>query len=327
MVLRLQKAGVSLDLEEQLTHPRSPLRSVLLNTILSPRLGSSTFVLQQKDETGQITGLAQIRARPGRSERVIVFMSPGLNHQSGSHAIWQRLITHLCVYTAAHGTHRVYVRLPLEGQESQLFKNMGFQDYCHETIFKLAPSTPRKTPQLSITLRPQHPNDSWGLQKLYATLTPRSIQHAEGLAQGQWELAKHRLGEQGRRFGYVWEVDGELLGALHLRAGKNGYWVRTLLHPNLQGQNTVICQAILQLTAAKPHLPVYFAVRQYEGGWDFALSELGFEPLTSQMLMVKAMTIRVREQTPSVLPTLEGSKTEGAAPSMMTRGNIMLEKK
>lgn len=314
-VTRLQRAGMPLDLEEQLTHPRSPLRSVFLDTVLSPRSGPTTFILNQKDESGkEILGLAQVRLRPGRPERDVVFLSPRLDNGSGSHATWQRLLTHLAVKTAEAGSLRLYARLPLDSEESQIFKNVGFVAYGQEEIYQLDQSAGRKSSAPALNLRPQQAGDSWGMQKLYATLTPRAVQNTEGLAQGQWELTpRRRWGEQGRRLGFVWEDDGEILAALHVRAGKNGYWLRTLLHPDARDQADALCHAALQFTTDRPHLPVYFAFRQYESGWQHILPALNYIPLTSQLLLVKPLTVRIRDKTPAILPGMDASHTEGAA--------------
>jgi hypothetical protein len=319
LVARLQKAGTPLDIEEQLTHPRSLLRSVLLDVLLSPRVGPSTFILDQQDENGKYLGLAQVRARPGRPERDVVFMSPRLDAGNGSHATWQRLLTHLCIQTAERGSLRIYARLPLQSDELQLFRNVGFLEYGQEDIFQLDQTVNRAAIPSVLELRPQQASDGWGLQKLYASLTPRAVQNAEGLAQGQWALTPRRWGEQGRRTGYVWEVGGELLGALHIRSGKQGFWIRTLLHPDALDNAEALCLAGIKLTMNKPDLPVYFAFRQYEAGWQHILPELGFAPLTSQVLVAKPMTVRVREKAPALMPALEAGPTESAASTILTR--------
>jgi hypothetical protein len=319
LVSRLQRVGTPLDIEEQLTHPRSPLRSALLDSFLSPRAGPSTFILDQQDENETHMGLAQMRIRPGCPERDVVFISPALDAGNGGHAIWQRLLTHLCIQTAERGSFRIYAHLPMHSEELQVFKNVGFIEYGQVDIYQLDKTINRAAIETSLHLRPQQPSDGWGLQKLYTALTPRGVQNVEGLAQGQWDLTRQRWGEQGRRNGYVWEVNGELLGALHIRAGKQGYWVRTMLHPNALDQAEVLCQAALKLTLTKPDLPVYFAFRQYESGWRHTLPGLGFQPLTSQTLVVKPIAIRIREKSPAMIPTLEASPTEGAAPTMISR--------
>jgi hypothetical protein len=250
-------------------------------------------------------------------------MSPSLDAGNGSHAIWQRLLNHICVQTAERGGLRIYARLPLQSEELQIFKNVGFLEYTQENIYQLSQNLVRSAVHSDLELRRQQSSDGWGLQKLYATLTPRTVQSAEGLAQGQWALAHRRWGEQGRRYGYVWDVGGELLGALHIRSGKCGFWIRTLLHPDALDKADQLCRAALKLTAKNADRPVYFAFRQYEAGWQNVLATSGFEPVTGQVLVVKSMTVRVRDQASKLMEAaLEGSSTEGAAATMITRSEI-----
>ncbi len=320
IVARLQRIGTPLDIEEELTYPRSPLRSVLADTFLSPHTGSTTFILNQPDDNGTSRGMAQMRSRPGRPEQDVVFIAPALDTGNGSHAIWQRLLTHLCVQTAEQGGVRIYARLPEQSEELQLFKNVGFLEYGQEEIYRLnpVPKGQREYVKSNLKLRPQQASDGWGLQKLYASLAPRPVQNAEGLAQGQWALPHHHWGEQSRRDGYVWEVKGELWGALHILSGKSGYLIKTLIHPDALDQTEALGQAALSLTRNHPHRPVYFSMRQYEAGWRHILPSLGFEPFTSQILTVKHMTVRVRGKTPVLMPALEKGPSEGAVTSTVS---------
>ncbi len=323
LVARLQQTGTPLDVEERLTHPRSPLRSVLLDSIFAPHAGPSTFILDQQDENGKLLGLAQMRTRPGRPERDVVFIAPSLDTGNGSHAIWQRLLAHLCVQTAEHGSLRLYARLPQQSEELQLFRTVGFQEYGQEEVFQLKPGVDRSDGEVTLKLRRQEPGDSWGLQRLYEVQAPRAIQNAEGLAQSQWALAHRRWGEQGRRAGYVWEFDGELMAALHVRAGKRGYWIRTLIHPDALDQVEDLGKAALRLTAARDHLPVYFAYRHYESGWSHILPNLGFQPLLSQIMVVKHVVVRVRKTALALVPALEKSQPEGVASSLVSPSGVV----
>jgi len=312
-----------LDIEEQLTHPRSPLRSVLINSIFYPRTGPSTFILDQQDEHGRLLGLAQMRNRPGRPEQDVVFMAPTLEAGNGNHAIWQRMLTHLCVQSAERGNFSLYASLPVDSEEYQLFKNVGFLQYSQEDVFQLGPQdTPQPMVQSdpdTIALRPQRSSDGWGLQKLYASLTPRQVQNAEGLAQGQWATGRRNWAEPGRRDGYVWEEKGEIYGAVHIHSGKCGFWIRTLLHPDAVDQAAMLARAALNIVARrKPDLPVYFALRQYEIGWRSTLIDLGFEPLTTQVLVVKPMTVRLSDKAHVRMPALEKAPSEGAATTALS---------
>lgn len=246
-------------------------------------------------------------------------MSPTLDAGNGAHAIWQRLLTHLSIQTAERGSLRLYARLPLQGDELQLFKAIGFLEYGQEEIYRLSQPFDPVALQPALGLRLQQSGDGWGLQKLYATVAPRAVQNAEGLAQAQWDLTPWHWGEQGRRDGYVWEANGELLAALHIRTGKCGFLIRTLLHLDALDQAEELVKAALSLTGIKPNLPVFFAFRQYEAGWQNVLPGLGFEPHTCQGLVVKHMAVRVRQKSPALMAALEKSPTEGAAPSAISQ--------
>jgi hypothetical protein len=254
----------------------------------------------------------------------VVFMSPALEMGNGNHAIWQRLLTHLCFQTAERGCFRVYASLPAESEELQLFKNVGFLQYSQEDIYQFGLEPQRADTDQTIPLRLQQPIDGWGLQNLYATLTPRPVQSAEGLAQGQWALGLGGWGDPGQQKGYIWEEEGELVGALHIRTGKRGYWVRVLLHPDALDRATVLTRAALSLTVNRgPNLPVYFALRRYQIGWRSVLTDLGFEPLTTRTLVVKPMTVRVQDKSTILRAALETSPSEGAATSAISHAEFL----
>lgn len=317
LVRRLQQKGTRLDLEEQLTQPISPLQSALLEKLFKPRANSSTFLLDQQNDNELAFGLAQLRARPGYLERDLVFVSPALDLGNGSYSIWQRLLNHVCVQTAEQGGMRVFARLPAEETpELKLFKSVGFSAYCQEDIYVLHPAQQplRMNPKLSFRL--QERGDEWRLQKLYALTAPRQVQNAERQAQGKWALPKQYWPEQGYRQGYVWEVDGELLGAVHLRIGYHGVWIRVLLHPDSLSKTEDFVQTILWLVRSQAHLPIYLAIRQYEAGWLSVLPNLNFKLLTTQILTVKHMTVQVRKTLPAI-PVLQEAPAISGQSSMV----------
>ncbi|MFQ5613917.1 MAG: hypothetical protein ACE5H9_17485 [Anaerolineae bacterium] len=311
LVARLQRNGVSLDLEEQLTHPRSPLRSALLTSVFLPGRGPFTFILDYQEDSTQYLGLAQMRPRPGRPEVDVVFIAPALDSGNGSHALWQRMLTHLCVRTGEWGGQRIYTRLSPGGDAYQVFRNVGFVGYAQEEVFREGPDAPQ--PEVEpLVLRRQTARDSWDLQRLYAAVTPRAVQSAEGSAQGRWELAGRRWGEQGRRYGYVWESEGEVMAAVHIRSGKEGHWLKWLLHDDALDQADALVGASLRLVRSANNLPVYCGVRSYQSGLRGALERWGFCPLTTQTLMVKHIALRIREW--SLAPSRE-VQAESVAPT------------
>ena len=295
---KLQNQGQILDVEERMVHPRSPLWSALLTRILPTMPTITTYLLDVVDETGPHCGLIQMRARPDRPEQDVIFLAPSLEHGNGSHAIWQRLLTHVSVRAGEAGHHRIYARLAQGSDEVQIFRNVGFSAYAEEEIYRL---DIEKFPALtysSLILRKQTTADSWSLQRLYAAVTPRAVQIAEGLAQGQWQLNARFAGGRERRAGYVWEREGEILAALHVRFGKAGNALRCLIHPDVDDQVDALIESglqVIQSTYPKRDKPIFSNIRTYQAEIGSTLQEYGFEKVTTQAVMVKHNTVRAKD--------------------------------
>jgi len=254
-----------------------------------------------------------MQKRPGRPEYVVVFIAPPLNAGNGAHAIWQRLLTHLCVKAGELGGQRLYAGLPSEGEEYQIFRHVGFTAYAQEEVFEWVAKSSRIGEVESLPLRRQRSRDSWGLQQLYATVTPRAVQNAEGSAQAQWDLSRRGWGVYPQRRGYVWESHGEIWAALQIRSSRAGHWLRLLLHPDALDQADALVAAALSRVRCGPGQKLYCAVRTYEAGIQAALTAWGFRPVGSQTLVVKHTTVWAREPAAQLVPALEGH-TERPSP-------------
>ena len=319
---RLQREGVLLDLETGLTRPRSPLATALVSSVLPSRNGASTYIVNHKDENGHLLGLAQMRRRLGRPEHVIVFIAPALTSGNGTHAIWQRLLTHLCVKAGEQGGQRIYAGLPIDGEEYQIFRHVGFTAYAQEDVFELAAPPRASTGLEALPLRRQRSYDSWGLQHLYASVTPRAVQNAEGSAQSQWELGRRGWGGTlPHRQGYVWESRDEIWAALQIRSSRAGHWLRMLLHPDTIDQADRLVEAALARIRRAPGQKLYCAVRTYEAGIPAALAAWGFQLVGSQTLAVKYTTVWAREPAAQPVHALE-SHAESATPSAVPHSKI-----
>jgi hypothetical protein len=310
LVARLQRQGVSLDLETHLTRSRSPLGTAIVSHLLLARDGACTCIADHKEENGSWLGLAQMHQRPGRTEYVISFMSPALSSGSGAHATWQRLLAHLSVRTGECGGQRLYAGLPGEGEEYQIFRHMGFIAFAQEEVYQCADPA-RLSQTAPLPLRRQRARDSWGLQRLYANVTPRPVQNAEGSGQGEWELTYRPWLACPQQHGYVWESSGEIGAALQIRSTAAAHWVRLLLHPDMMDQANAVIAAV-GLVNRTPGQKIYWAVRTYEAGIPAILGAHGFQLIGNQTLVVKHCTIWAREAALQPVPALNG-KAERAA--------------
>ena len=324
LVARLQKDGVLLDLETCLIYPRSPLATAIFSSLPLSRAGASSYVVNHKEENSRILGLAQMRRRPGRPEHVVVFIAPALTAGNGAHATWQRLLAHLCVQAGEQGGQRLYAGLPADGEEYQIFRHVGFTAYAQEDVFELkTPASGLKGVE-PLPTRRQRSRDSWGLQQLYAMVTPRAVQNIEGSAQTQWELSRRGWwGSYPHRQGFVWEGQGEIWAAVQIRSSRAGHWLRMLLHPDALDQADGLVAAALSRVRSAPGQHVYCAVRTYEAGMPSALAAWGFQLMGSQTLAVKHTTVRAREPASQTVHGLEGH-AESATPSAVPQSKALL---
>ncbi|GAB4545371.1 MAG: hypothetical protein Kow0063_39430 [Anaerolineae bacterium] len=315
-----------LDLETSLTSPRSPLAAAMMSWIPLTRSGASTFIINHREDNSRLVGLAQMRRRPGRPEHVVVFIAPALTGGNGAHAIWQRLLTYLCVKAGEQGGQRLYAGLPADGEEYQIFRHVGFSAYAREDVYELKRPAIKLEDVEPLPVRRQRSSDSWGLQQLYATVTPRPVQNAEGSAQSQWEAGRRGgWGPYANRRGYVWENRDEIWAALQIRSSRGGHWLRMLLHPDALEKAEALIGAALSRVRCTPGQKVYCAVRTYEAGIPTALAAWGFELIQSQTLTVKHTTVWAREPAPQAVHALEGH-AESAAPSAVPRSEALTAK-
>jgi hypothetical protein len=306
LVMRLQRQGTPLDLEARLTRSRSPLSAALIARGLGFGNGVSTCIIDHKEDSGHWLALAQMQQLPGRPDYVITFLAPALTAGSGVHALWQRVLAHLCVVAGERGGQRLYAGLPQDGEEYQIFRHTGFTAYAQEEVLRWTPSEgqPEVEP---LPLRRQHERDSWRLQQLYATITPRVVQNAEGSAQGEWELSQRVWLAGSRRQGFVWESHGDIAAAVQIRSGPHAHWLRLLLHPDLIERADALVAAALARTRRRPKQELYCAVRTYESGIAPALGAFGFRAIGTQTLVVKCIAALVREPVAQALPALNGT--------------------
>lgn len=329
LVRRLQRSSMPLAIEQALTHPHPPLWTALTAPWPWAGAGVATFVLKTGSREDQLSGFAQLMKRPARPEADLTYLAPALPQQPdrpasaspgiGEEVIWQRLLNHCTAAAATHGLQRVFASTPDGCPEQACLRQAGFSLYARETIYRLA-----ATPGLRRTIppggtpagfRPQQPQDSWALQRLYTRSTPRLVQQAEGALSGEVGSPSLSWWEPDRWLGIVWEPAGEVRGAVQVHIGRAGHWLRTWGASRLGAADEtsardlrlLIEQGLRQIDlAAHPRrehrvMPVYATVRDYEVGLSGALTGFGFAPYMERTRYVKHTVSAVRESSAVML--------------------------
>lgn len=304
-IQQLQARGTQLDLERAVLWPHTPWQAALATHLPLSAIGAETIVLYPSTaKRARALGFVQARARRGRPEADIVFLAPALDAGGDTVSIWYRLLAECAQRIGAGGGQRLFAQIANGNGIEEVFRQAGFTVYAHEDVYRLSdwPANLAK----SNLLRHQRTRDGWNLLRLYAQLTPRPVQIAEGMLSPEGPGGK--MGDwwdQARGAGYILEMDGDLAGAVRVQRGSAAYWLRLWLHSQAQEYGETLLNGALLALGAAPRHPIYCSVRDYESGLRSPMEQAGFRYLHTRSLLVKHTTVRVKEPLIKLVPALE----------------------
>jgi hypothetical protein len=278
-VYRLQRKGVSLDLQSHLLQAPAPLREAWLAFVTQQSMGQPTYVLSDLHD-GE--GFIQVRYRPHQAAADVTFLAPSLEANGQAATAWSRLLEGAGTEAAGRGIQRVFASLPESGAEEEIFYQAGFMLYAREDIYCLAQVPAASPDRLPAGVRPQRPEDWPAIQKLCVAITPQRVRQYEGgimvAAGGERTCQRYVLPGQG---------EDELLATVTLYPGNRAHWLRLMVHPEARDVADDLVRWGLSFLGKVSQQVIYCNVRQYEGGLRVALQDAGFEPHTTQALTVK----------------------------------------
>ena len=282
----LRGRGLTLDMQRAVLQAPSPLSVALTGLLPSWYPGSTLTYVCQGHEVGE-HGIIQVLNCPGRREWQIIHLAPWSNSEdlSGGRR-WVGVLTDICALSGAWGALRVRAGVAAGGAEEEAFRQAGFAAYTQEEVYRLpGPLAPESA---SVGLRPITSGDAWPLLQLVGQVVPSKVQLAEGTnIAGTSEPIFTRLGVTQEQ-GYVLEWGAELGAYLGLSRGRQGAWVRILIHPEARKQAADVVRDAI--TIASPAPALYFAVRDYQAGLRGVLVEMGCEFVGVQVWLVRHNT-------------------------------------
>ena len=297
-VYRLQRRGVSLDLQRDLTQPSNPLWEAWLAFLTQQAMGQPTYVL---DDLQDGEGFLQVHYRPHQTAADVAFLAPALGHSSKAAGAWTSLLEGASIEAAGRGIQRVFANLPESGAEVEAFCQAGFTPYAGEDIFRLDGAPPGQLGESPAELRSQRPEDWPAIQKLGVAVTPQRVRQMEGgigVAMGRARI--------GRRYVLPGHNGDDLAATLDVSSGTQAHWLRMLVHPDARQESEVLVRLGLNVLGDRSGKPVYCNVRQYESGVRTALSAAGFEPFATRTLMVKHTVAWSKASLQELVPALKG---------------------
>ena len=314
-IYRLQRKGVSLDLQQALTQSINPLREAWWAFLTQQAMGQPTYVFSDLRD-GE--GFIQVRYRPHQAAADVAFLAPSLEERQQAATAWAHLLDGAAVETARRGIQRIFANLPESGAEVDVFHQSGFTLYAAEDIYRLDKPPAASQNGEGIALRAQRPEDWPAFQKLCVAITPQRVRQAEGgiaLAAG--------IEKNCRRYVLPGQNGDDLAGVLNICSGGQAHWLRLMVHPEARDVADGLLRWVFAALAGQPPHPIYCNVRQYEGGVRAGLEAAGFEPFATRALVVKHTVAWSKVPAPELAPVLRS--TEAAPPAYRINGEPELQ--
>jgi hypothetical protein len=314
LVRRLQDQVACLDLQAALLWSPPPLSLALLELFSFNQSPSTTFVENDHSADGAAQGFLQAWTRPDGLSCDVEFVAPALDGSAVSAELWRSLLEHLIAAKGKAGIQRIFATVPDGGLAADLLRKMGFSAYARRYVMRLGQLPAGLDAEGNAPFRPARDADAQILRRLRTSLIPRPVQHAEGGTHAEKDPASLLPWWKSREIEeYVWNEGADIQAYVRIVVGQHGHWLRVLLEPAAAVHADSVLSESLSLLSSHPARPVYCAVREYEGGVQGALDALGFEPLASEVLMVKQIAVRARVPVNNLSPALEKS-VETATP-------------
>ncbi len=296
---RKPRSQVWLYNEAMLAHPHRQMWFAVRCLLEGSGRDVATFIYLERG----MRAAAQAVGRGGKPEQDIVMLSAyggGQGHPTDPD-VWFRLIERLCVHAGQHRVQRLYAALSQRHEDlREIFRQLGFAGYAQQIVLRL--EGPDWDQGITLApMRPQSRRDDWAIHRLYGATTPHTVQQAEARVARDWRMPLTQSWRRARRRGWVLGPDSSLTAALHLTSGPAAHVMTLLIHPETRDIVTDVLR--FGLGQISDTLPVYLLLREYQSELLTPASDLGFQPIGEQALMVKHTTVAVRR--PSLIPALE----------------------
>lgn len=236
---------------------------------------------------------------------------------------WSKLLEHLIVDAGERGVVRVYARLSTESPELELFNQLGFHAYTHETLFHLQYAQSVERPvQETFKIRDHRNRDCWFINQLYNAVTPSPVQNAEQTTARTWEIHRGYLPRQNRESGLILMEGEKAVAYIRILSYRNRHLLRIM---NLDASRSLLpelVQAALSTLKSGPGTEVYCAVREYQMEQEAILEDLGFQRVFDKQAVLVKHTVQFVRGLEKQLARAREGKLELAHRSALRPGSL-----
>jgi hypothetical protein len=317
LVQRLSLVGRPLAYEPAAVHGLNPLREAMRSYVYAGYDRSVALIrrdpdARELDSFGLMSLIPERGDDPSEPKYASMLFAAPCPQNDGLTNAWSELAEAFVGYAADHGVQCIVAETPEASNEAEALRRVGFSALMHQDIMKLvAPPKDDNNPEV-IGLRSQEDKDEAYIKLLSMRVVPKLVQKAEG----NTDLT--RLNHH-TDCGYLLLRSQEPLAHISVQQGRRGYGMQLLFRPETEDVAEPMLRYTLANICGQDHRPVYCMVPTYQSWLLPILDNLGFTHITSNAIMVKHTTARVRQPVWTLQTSRANTKLINSETKLQTR--------
>lgn len=224
----------------------------------------------------------------------LVFMAP-CPHTDDMTDAWLELTEALISVAGERGAQCLVAEAPEAGREVEVLQRAGFSPLIHQDVMKIGMIPEGMDIPEVEGLRQQEDKDDAYVKLLSMRVVPKLVQKAE--ASIDLTRLTHRTD-----FGFLLMHKQEPIGHISLRQGRRAYGMQVLFRQEAEDLVEPVLKHALGTVCDRNRRPVYCMIPSYQSWLLPVLDDIGFMHVTSNAIMVKHLTARVRQPVWSIQP-------------------------
>lgn len=243
-----------------------------------------------------IRAFVQAKGREGRPEQDIIYLSvqrSSKHKHPSDYDIWYRLLEQTCIKAGHFHVQRLYASIWSEQNDlREIFRQLGFHGYVRRAVLQLSGPDWDQGTTLA-PMRAQARRDGWAIHKLYGSVAPHLVQHAEARTPRTWTLPLTQRWQRMRQRGWVLGSEDDFAAYLRLMSGPVAHVFFLLIHPAVRERAAEVLR--FGLSQIHDDKPVYLLLSEYQGELLTPAQNLGFQLVGEQTSLVKSTVMPVRK--------------------------------
>lgn len=290
-VQRLSAFGRALAYEPIAGEGLSPLREAM-RAYVSAGYDRTIALIRRDTVSKELDTFGLMTLLPSRNQdhpqyASMLYMAP-TPHTNDHVNAWTEIAEAFVAMAIEYGAHCVVAEAHESSLEAEALRNAGFSHLVHQDIMKLGALPLEMDSEEVAGLRRQIERDELLIHLLSMRVVPKLVQMAEGNTDPT--RLNHRVD-----CGFILLRNQEPMANVSLRQGRRGHVMQVLFRAETEDVVEPVISYALAHLCDRTRRPVYCMVPSYQSWILPTLDRLGFTHVTSNSIMVRHTTARVRQ--------------------------------